>query len=127
VVDVVSKQSSEAERNAMEAERAMDDYYKVLYISDYVGEVFEGVISGVTPFGIFVELENGVEGLVKIETLKGRFELDQKNFRLKSAEVTYRLGQPLKICVAGVDLTSRRAEFIIFNDNACKKNKKRVS
>ena len=127
VIDVVSKQSSEAERNAMEAERAMDDYYKVLYISDYVGEVFEGVISGVTPFGIFVELENGVEGLVKIETLKGRFELDQKNFRLKSAEVTYRLGQPLKICVAGVDLTSRRAEFIIFNDNACKKNKKRVS
>ena len=47
--------SSEKERNAAEVERAVDDYYKTLYISDYVGETFDGVVSGVTGFGVFVE------------------------------------------------------------------------
>jgi ribonuclease R len=79
-----SKQSSEKEKNATEAERAVDDFYKILFISNYVGDEFDGTISGVTNFGVFVELDCGVEGLVKIETLKGRrrFELDQKNYIL---------------------------------------------
>ena len=126
LAESVAKQSSEAERNALEAERAMDDYYKMLYIQDYVGEEFDGVISGVTNFGIFVELENGIEGLIKLETLDGRFIYDQKNYRLSNGKDTYKLGDVLKIKVAGVDIASRRAEFIIFNNNTCKNNKKRV-
>ncbi|MBQ4098301.1 MAG: ribonuclease R [Clostridia bacterium] len=114
-VGEVAKQSSLKEKNAAEAERAVDDYYKLLYISDFVGEEFDGVISGVTNFGIFVELDNGVEGLVKAETIsaKRRLEYDEKNFVLSDGTKKFRLGQPVKITVAGVNLGDRRAEFLL--------------
>lgn len=106
--------SSEKERNAIEAERAVDDYYKILYISDYEGEEFDAVISGVTSFGIFAELENGVEGLIKIDTLRGRrYEYDKEKYVLSDGKYTYRLGQSVKIKVAGVNVTERRAEFVL--------------
>lgn len=94
----------------------MDDYYKLLYIEDYVGEEFEGVISGVTGFGIFVELYNGIEGLVKLETMKirgKRFDYDDKNYTLSDGKRSFRLGQTVKIIVAGVDITNKRAEFVL--------------
>ena len=114
----VSKHSSEKEINANEAERAIDDYYKLLYIDDYIGQSFYGVISGVTNFGIFVELENGVEGIIKLENLKvrGRYlKFDKQTFTLSDGKITYKLGQKVKIMVAGVNLSERRAEFIIEN------------
>ncbi len=116
-VNSVSAQSSEQEKNATEAERAVDDFYKILYISGYVGEQFYGVVSGVTNFGIFVELENGVEGLIKVENLKTRKRLvhDAKNYTLSDGKTTYKLGQTVKIEVVGVNLGDRRAEFILAN------------
>ena len=116
-VNSVAAQSSEQEKNATEAERAVDDFYKILYISGYIGEQFDGIISGVTNFGIFVELENGVEGLIKVENLKTRKRLiyDAKNYTLSDGKTTYKLGQALKIEVVGVNLGDRRAEFILVN------------
>ena len=112
--DGIAKHTSDAERNAMEAERAIDDYYKTLYMSNHVGEYYEGVISAVTAFGLFVELENGIEGLCRIETLQGRsYKLDQKNYILSNGKFTYKLGQIVKIQVAGVDLGERRAQFVM--------------
>ena len=110
-----SSQSSEKERNAIDAERAVDDYYKILYISGYIGHEFNGVVSGVMGFGIFVELANGIEGLIKIENLRTRRKLvfDQKSYTLSDGKVTYKLGQELKIKVAGVNYGDRRAEFIL--------------
>jgi ribonuclease R len=113
VVDA-SVQSSEKEKNATEAERAVDDFYKILYISNYEGEDFDAVVSGVTNFGIFAELSNGVEGLICIETLRGkRYELDRERYVLSNGKYTYRLGQPIKIKVAGVNIMDRRAEFVL--------------
>ena len=110
----VAEKSSNTERNSIEAERAVDDYYKALYVSNFVGEEFDGIISGVTPFGIFVELESGVEGLVKVETLKGRaYKYDENNFLLSNGESKYKLGQGVKIRVAGVNIADRRAEFLL--------------
>ncbi|MBE7061288.1 MAG: ribonuclease R [Clostridiales bacterium] len=116
-VEEASKHSSETERNATEAERAVDDYYKILYISNYVGEIFDGVVSGVTSFGIFVELHNGVEGIVKLETFKGRrkFNYDEKTYTLTDGVQTFKLGQSVKIKVIGVNLGERRAEFLLQN------------
>ncbi len=111
-----SKQSSEKERNAIEAERAVDDYYKLLYISNYVGEEFDGVVSGVTSFGIFIELENAIEGIIKLENLKtGRRKLiyNEKSYTLSDGNVTYRIGQKHKIKVVGVNIGDRRAEFVL--------------
>ena len=108
-----SKQSSEKERNAQDAERTVDDYYKILFISDYVGQEFVGIVSGVTNFGVFVELDCGVEGLVKVETIKGkRFVFDAKTFTLSDGKKAYKLGQSVKIKVAGVNYGDRRAEFV---------------
>lgn len=114
-VNIASTQSSEKERNAIEAERSVDDYYKLLYISGYIGEQFDGVISGVTSFGVFVELANGIEGLIKLENLKIRrnYTFDDKNYTLTDGNRKYKLGQPLKIKVAGVNYGDRRAEFIL--------------
>lgn len=113
-VEKASKQSSEKERNAMNAERAVDDYYKILYISGYEGEEFDAIISGVTNFGLFCELDNGIEGLVKIETLKGkRYNFDAKKFTLSDGKKTYKLGEKVKIKVAGVNIIDKRAEFVL--------------
>lgn len=112
-----SKQSSDKERNAIDAERAVDDYYKILYISDYIGEDFDGVVSGVTAFGIFVELESGVEGLVKIETIRSskRLVYNEKSYTLSDGKTTFRLGQKVRIKVVGVNYGDRRAEFMLTN------------
>ena len=72
------------------------------------------MISGVMNFGIFVELENGIEGLVKVETLQGRnYEYDKNKFSLSNGKRSYKLGQKVRIMVSGVDLTDKRAEFIL--------------
>ncbi len=113
-----SKQSSDKERNAIEAERAVDDYYKMLYINGYVGEDFDGLVSGVTSFGVFVELSNGIEGLVKLETIKmhgKKFVYDDKSYTLSDGKQTFRLGQKVKIKVVGVNVGERRAEFVLVN------------
>ncbi len=110
-----SKQASEREKVAIEVERAVDDFYKLLYISGYVGEEFDGVISGVTNFGIFVELDNAIEGLVKIENLgsRKRLILDAKNYLLSDGKTTYKLGQKVRIKVAGINMGDKRAEFLL--------------
>jgi len=116
-VSSASAHSSEMEKNSAEAERTVDDYYKVLYISNYLGEQFEGVISGVMPFGIFVELENGVEGLVKTETIaRSKPLFDERKYSLTFGKTTYRLGQKVKIRVEIVDYGTRRAEFSLVLD-----------
>ncbi len=116
-VFTASKQSSDKEKNATEAERAVDEYYKMLYISNYVGEEFDGIVSGVINFGVFVELYSGVEGLVKVETLKGKrkYVLDSKNYTLSDGKNTYKLGQTVRIKVVGVNIGERRAEFIMLD------------
>ena len=108
----VAAHASAKELKAQEAERAADDFYKTLYLSAHIGEAFDAVISGVTNFGIFAELENTAEGLIRIETLKGGwYEFDEKNLLLKNKEKAYRLGQPIRVRVDGVDAISRKAEF----------------
>ncbi len=109
-----SVQSSLAERNAIEAERAVDDFYKILYISNHIGKEFDGVISGVTSRGVFVELYNGVEGFVNVEKLgRGRFVFDEGKYSLTLGKTSYRLGQSVKIKVEEVDYSAKRVEFSI--------------
>lgn len=125
-VKEAARVSSLKERNADAAERAADDYYKVLYISRFEGESFYGFISGVTNFGLFVELENGVEGLVKTGTLPGsRYFCDRENYTLSDGKRTFRLGERVKITVAGVNLFERRAEFVLAEEKVSAAQKSR--
>ncbi len=108
--------SSENERKADEVERTMDDYYKCRYMRSYIGDDFDGIISGVTNFGVFVELENAIEGIVKLDTLKkGRYNFDEKTFTLSSNDRSYTLGQSVVVRVLGVDMGAHKVEFKILD------------
>jgi ribonuclease R len=104
--------SSDRERLAENAERDVDDLLKTQFMSEKIGEKFEGIISGVTAFGVFVELPNTCEGLVKIDNLpKDYYHFDEANYSLVGKRMVYRLGDKMEVIVAGADLENRRVEF----------------
>lgn len=111
--------SSEREISAECAERDGDDYFKMLYMADKSGEVFDGIISGVTGFGIFVQLENTVEGFISLEKLPaGRYKFDEARFTLSSGKNVYSLGDKIKIKVDGISREIRRVNFSVYEEKA---------
>ena len=111
-VTEASNISSQNERHADEAERAMDDLYKCRYMKKHIGEIYEGVVSGVNSHGVFVELENTVEGMIKLEHLpRGRYELDQTGYSLRSGTNSFTLGDKVAVLVLGVDQRARKIDF----------------
>lgn len=115
-VEEAARQSSERERLAVEAERETYDLKKAQYMQDKVGEVFEGIISGVQPFGFFVQLPNTVEGLVHVSTLTDDYyHFHDKHYALvgERTRKMYRLGDPVAVRLASVNLAGRRLEFML--------------
>lgn len=108
---------SEMELVAANAERASIKYKQVEYMSDKLGKVFDGVISGVTEWGLYVELiENKCEGLVPIRDLVGDYyEYDEKNYCLvgRRSKQTYRLGDTLSVKVAQANLERKQLDFTL--------------
>ena len=103
---------SDRERIADEAERDVDDLYKLVYMSDRIGECFDAVISGVTSFGVFCELKNTVEGLIPLEVLPDEsYEYFPEKFLLKGKKHSFRLGEAVKIRVDGCDFGKMRVMF----------------
>ena len=111
-------QSTECEIRAMTAERDIADRYKVLYLEDKIGTVHEGIISSVTSFGFFVELENTCEGLVPIGTLDGFYTFDEKNLTLSCGAVQFRLGQRVRVEITGADRITRKVDMALYDENA---------
>lgn len=112
----VAKHASKMERRAEEAERETDKLKKAEYMADRIGEIYEGVISGVTQWGIYVELPNTVEGLVHVSTLPGDyFYYDENTYEMvgRDTGVTYKLGEKLHVMVKGVDRLTRTVDFEI--------------
>lgn len=103
-VRVASTVSSECEKRAEEAERKVDDLLKAKFMADKIGNEYDAIISGVTEWGIFAELENGVEGLIRLETLPGtRYEYDEARMLVTNGSYTFRIGGAIRIVVAGVN------------------------
>ncbi len=112
----VAKHSSKMERRAEEAERETDKLKKAEYMEDRIGEVYEGVISGITQWGIYVELPNTIEGLIHVSTLPGDyFFYDESTYEMvgKETGIVYKLGQKLKIRVRSVDRLLKTIDFEI--------------
>ena len=114
ILPEVAKHSSETERRADEAERETDKLKKVEYMEDRIGENFEGVVSGITGWGIYVELPNTVEGLVHVSKLPG----DYFYYNEKSCEMvgeatgrTFKLGMPVTVCIDGCDRFTRSIDM----------------
>ena len=95
------KHISETERNAMELERKITKYYQVIYMRNHIGSEFDGVVSGVKSHGIYVELENTIEGFIGLELLGNRYIIDEKSYsaidEVSGNVIT--LGQPIRIRV----------------------------
>ncbi len=108
------EQSSQKERSADEAERDADDLKKVQYMKKFVGKEFEGIISSVTSFGFFVELENTVEGLVKLETLDDdSYLFFEKSLKLKGQKHCFSIGDKVTVIVANCNVFDRKIEFTL--------------
>ncbi|WP_416175812.1 ribonuclease R [Clostridium sp.] len=119
-VEYASKQSSEMERVAQDAEREVDDLKKAEYMSNRIGEEYLGIVSSVTNFGMFVELENTIEGLVHLSTMTDDYYVyDDRHLSLvgEKTRKIYKLGDEVKIKVLKVDLSAHEIYFeLVSND-----------
>ena len=114
ILDEVARQSSVCERRADEAERESDKLKKAEYMSYHLGEEFEGIISGVTGWGLYVELPNTVEGLVHVNTLRDDYYVfDQETYELRGemTKKVYKLGDKVRIRVADADKMLKTVDF----------------
>ena len=114
IVDYASKQSSDMERRAQDAEREVDDLKKAEYMSERIGEQYHGIISSVTNFGFFVELPNTIEGLVHITELDDDYYVYDERHLSLIGELTkkiYRLGDEVKIKVDRVNIDTHDIYF----------------
>lgn len=113
----VAKHSSTMERRADEAERETEKLKKAEFMEQHIGEVYEGVISGVTSWGIYVELENTIEGMVHVSKLPGDYYYyyDENSYEMVGQDTgkKYRLGEQIKIRVDGVERLTRTIDFSI--------------
>ena len=114
ILPKAAAQCSERERRADEAEREVIKMKKAEYMENHIGEVFEGVISGVTGWGLYVELSNTVEGLVHVASLQGDyFEYNENAYEMVGQRTgkTYRLGQTVRVQVVKADRMTRTVDF----------------
>ena len=112
-----AKSSSSAEKQATTIERDFDDLYKCIYMNNYIGEEFEAVISNVTSFGIFVRLENTVEGLISFDNINDLdyYIYDEKKHRLIGERTSkiFKIGDKLKVKLVKSDVALREIDFMI--------------
>lgn len=112
----VAKHSSEMERRADEAERETDKLKKVEFMERHIGEIYEGVISSITAWGVYVELPNTIEGMIHVSMLPGDyFYYDEETYEMvgQATDIRYKLGQTLKIRVHATDKILRTIDFVI--------------
>jgi ribonuclease R len=125
-IDSVGKHCSDTERVAEAAERQAIRVKQVSFMKDRVGDEFSGVISGVTPYGFFVRLDNlGVEGMVRLSTIDDDYyQYDEKNFRVigRAKKRIFRLGDPIRVGILKVDVV--RAEIDLFLPDSLRKERK---
>jgi len=111
--------TSMTERRADEAEREVEKLKKVEYMSEHIGEIYEGVISGLTNWGMYVELPNTCEGMIRLANLDDDYYYyDESKFALvgENTGKTYNLGEKIKIYVAGTDKIMRAVDFELADD-----------
>ena len=113
VIPEIANQSSIMERRAIDAEREVEAMKKAEFMEEYVGEEFDGVVSSVVKFGLFVELPNTVEGLIHVTTLNGFFGFNERDLTLRSDKngLTFRVGQAIRIKLVRADKATGEIDF----------------
>ena len=114
-----SYSSSEREKIATEIEREFDDLYKAKYMKKHLGDEYEGIVCGITKFGMYVKLQNTVEGLVTLASLEDDYYIhDEKNMRLigERTNKVYDIGKKVRVQVVRADDKMKQIDFIIMGD-----------
>jgi len=112
----IALHSSERERAAAEAERETVSLKTAEYMAQFVGDTFDGIINGVTAFGIFVELDNGVEGLVRVSSMEeDYYQYVEEQYALigERTKKVYRLGDAVKVILTRVNPEERNIDFVL--------------
>ena len=118
-LDYIAGQASEREQASVDAEREVDDMKMAEYMEKHIGEEFDGVISGVESFGLFVELENLIEGLVHVNSLKGDYYNYVEELLCLIGQNTkkrYTLGDKVRVKVVGASKEARTIDFELVGD-----------
>ena len=116
ILPEVAKHASEMERRADEAERETDKLKKVEFMEERIGEIFEGVISSITSWGVYVELPNTVEGMIHVSMLPGDYYYyDEATYEMvgQSTDRRFKLGERVKVRVNATDKIARTIDFVI--------------
>lgn len=118
--------SSDCERAAVEAERAADKLMMARFMARHVGEVFDGTVSGVSEWGVYVMLTNGAEGFIHVRSLDDWFDYDERKMMLRGERTgfVFALGQQLSVVVADVDLTQSAIDLALLEPLRPKKREK---
>ena len=119
ILPEVAESSSRLERRADEAEREVDKLKKVQYMQSRIGEIYDGIVSGITSWGIYVELENTVEGMIHVSKLPGDYFYFSEKTGEMVGEATgkkYVLGMPVRIRVDACDEFARTIDFSPFEE-----------
>ncbi len=106
-----ARAATDTELRAVSAERRITDLYKVIYMSDKIGQTFDAAVSSVTAFGIFAELSNTCEGLIPISELPGLFTFYENDLSMRCAELVYRLGDLIRVRLEEADMIRGKLRF----------------
>jgi ribonuclease R len=116
-LSAICKQASRMERKAVDAERDSTKYFQVLYLKDSVGEVFDGIVQGITEFGMFVEMtENRCEGMITLDSITSdRYSFDQRNYQIIGSRTgnTFTMGTAVRVKIKDVDLRKRTIDLLL--------------
>ena len=108
--------ATEGELRAVSAERRIEELYKAVYMSRFVGDSFDAVVSGVTSFGLFVTLDNTVEGIIPLSDIGESFIFEERSMKLRSSKRSYSLGDRLRVRLVECDISGGRLRFELLEE-----------
>lgn len=108
-----ARAASETELRALNAERRIENLYKVIYMTDRIGESFDATVSSVTAFGMFCELDNTCEGLVPISEMPGLFIFNEGDLSLRHGSLIYRIGDTVRVRLEEADIIRGKLRFSV--------------
>lgn len=115
-LEEICDQNSKSERNAIDCEREVNDMLCAWYMERYIKKELSGIITSIKNFGMFITLDNGIEGLVSIRDMDGYFDFDEDNLLLSSRTRQYKLGDKVDIVVTAANRKSGKIDFMLKED-----------
>ena len=112
-LEEMAKHCSDKEITASRAERDSIKYKQAEFLSDKIGVEFDGIVSGITDWGLYIELiENKCEGMIRYNALDGVWVVDTKQYKITNGSDTIRLGDSIKIIIKSVDIEKKQVDFV---------------